>query len=404
MQKYRRLGTDQSIATASALATLTILLGCSTPKIATTHIGSALPPATDQLKDGEIYFTLRTTTILISSQDSKDTAIKPVCGGAASQPKVWVDCLNGVSFQPVAASDDRDIFKAAGVKSGFSNTKIYSSSVDGNDLLIKSVNIVFKDNSKQVITDAGAAAVAGFAVAGPVGAIVGAAISVGTGADQTFTYVNPVDGESDWSGYVCKGERPTGAVAPSLSLRLPTVLPLLKERSTEGEDPTNFNSACWHPLPTPSVGNIVESESPSDFSGWFYRWVKAQPPGMSMPRQDFLNAVDNGTYDDKHFPVTPCQSAELQVTWWTELQSAAKQKTAAQDRFNASAASYSLRVANPAWVQNIPLPPGGSISLGSVCGASPNASSFASPSVHDSLDAVIGAVASYKDAQAKAKK
>jgi hypothetical protein len=348
----------------------------------------AMPDDATSLKEGEILFKLRSTNIAIlprSTNASTDTwsALKP--SDACDKKNTQAECIGDLIVKPAAVGDGRYYIALPSNANPFSHTKMSASTIDGDDSIIRSVTVSFDDQTKQVITRTGTGAVAGFAIAGPYGAVGGAMITFI--AELASNRTKSVDKYQDLlnSDLICNSDKLNlnDKEAPvKLALILPVVIGLNEAVIVD----ENNKKSCWHILPNhPSmVKNIVMKEQNK---GWLYRVVLGDKPFGAQSRSEYFAKADEPRHN---FPVTPCQEAELQITWWQD----ADIKTKKVNKY-----IFPIKVANPDLIQVVPLPRAGSINLGTVCGATVSYTTYSGPTIGDDVEAAITAIKNIKAAQ-----
>jgi hypothetical protein len=340
------------------------------------------------LKDGEMLFKLRSTDITIvqkSGTDAKDGSGITKPANVCKDKKSQMECLAEVTVKTTASSYGDYYIAVPADDSPFAGTKLAATPLDSDDTLLKSVTVSFNDKTKQAIANAGAGAVVGFGIAGPFGAVVGGVVA---GAASTKGLTTP-QRRLSLEELICESDKILNKninTPENIALNLPVVIDLESAlKDDEGKE-----KGCWHLLPdNPFVG-----KDDSLGNGWFYRVILKEKPFGAQSTNDYFNEMK-----PKHdFPYTPCQDAEIQLIWWSGLKNAVAEIVPNQEvEFNCY--SFPIRVANPNFVQVVPLPKAGSITFGTVCGAYVSYTTYSGPTSGDDVDAVITAVKNIKAVQ-----
>lgn len=380
--------------------------------------------------DSELVFILRNSTILISQSgtenktddgkqaaDQKDLSIiVNSCPAKKGQEEITPpissdNCLSRCLFQVTAkviAARDTSAFYVAQPAWG---TTLKSTAVDDDPLMVKKIEVDYKNPMTGAVSSAGAGAVAGFGMGGPWGAAIGGLLG---GVAQAVSR-EPIKKEEWVEKTVCTEDRKDenyprfGKLKPADNnnapqLFLPVALSYENSRS---------ETECWHPLPNRSH-EVQESEmegtsqSPTSLSGWFYRIVpvdpklskinlppvlpKVLPKNPALPfqkREEYFGIAGN----QETFPISACRSVEVQITWWELLK-----KTDTEVKHY----KYPTMVANSEYVQAVRLPQNGTVYLLPVCGgyASPTQSSS---SLGELIDEIVKQASAIKEAQGKYK-
>lgn len=419
-----------------------LLAGCGTPEVK-----YKLASDGESLPNGSIRFDLRTTNIAltksgaqpsgsttqtgsktsrgISTTQSPTTKVDDNCPNPIPQGlEPWLACLQGVSApasiekfgkQTYVAIPNNDVLH-------LQTTQLSATPVDNDELLIKQVTVVFKDNTKSTITATGEGAVAGFAL-GPYGALAGAFIGF-TGAVVTTEAVSPPFPYASVDDLICRDESDDSLGAgPSFQdksfatlkpkLALPVVIDFERAKPRPGPD-----SDCWHMLPNntqlwsgkllvPTPAKIHRAPMPGD--GWLYRILPGDPPKNTVSRDKYFAFRTDGYTEVKgDFPYSACQAITLEVTWWKELDNALSgakklyengQVTGSQIVVTPIRMSYAVTIANPDYIGAVNLPRSGTINLGSVCGAYASLSASSSSVLTDDFDALVKEYGNIKKAQ-----
>lgn len=427
------------------------------------------PPATLPLQPGEIIYALRTTDVTLfpsgykTGDDVASTGRSDACaadpnakaaekakraGDIAKDPR---DCLKDITAVPTPAAYERGVYVVTPEQPFQVQIQLSTTPTTTDPLLTTSVTVSYTDNRKQYFTNIGTAAAAGF-VFGPAGAIAGGIIAAGIPV-LTQPQVLPGAGAHDlYLSLICPDDAPywddaTAQQIKAVSLNLPVTLPLVPDGDSAEKsnplladnDPTN----CWHPLPkvptewkaslpnrTAATGTVTRD--PAKFSaltkdlttGWLYRFVAPEA---------FAPQFGGSTINDAHsplanmaipsgssfaisaktslLPVTPCETAVLELIWWGAAESQLEQHfkgtkptgTDIQKYPLDYAASPPMQVANPHFVQPLTLPKGGAINFGTVCGATVSYTNSAG-TLDQNLEALISAASAIKTAQEAYKK
>jgi len=274
-----------------------------------------------------------------------------------------------------------------------------------DDLLLKTVTVKYSDHTKDVAT-AVASGVSAGAPFGPVGMAIGGAAAlfgrVGSLGSQNVAAQNP-------DQYLCK--QPDGKASPAidrptnLSLWLPVSISLNDTLADNGQDRTTPDGGqCWHLLPkmtgtfqvknssvVPPGSNAapVDPDAPAPYTGtgWLYRIRLDQK--VAVGAQDPDSYFGGATSDPKSsFPYSTCHKAHLDIVWWHELTLGAYQYL-----------SMPIVVADPKHIGAAGLPIAGDISLHSLCGVTVTSTASTNPSLDETVNAVLAAVKTIKDAQ-----
>lgn len=413
------------------VALLLLPIACKGPSIVYQEADDSVPPPSDA-----ITFYLRTSNIILTTEtpfvSQVPSQAKPLFPAAISSPSAsrepttadaayphdtcpdavgedWAKCFKTARAAATATNSSHGYFMVP--NDGwihFGTTEVTASTVDSDDTMIKTITINFQDNRKRIITDTGTGAITGLGFGGPYGAAIGAVLGfVGAAVAKEGL-------PADVSNKICKSDlaaikqgrrrQPTYPVNPALFLPVVIGSEVLQNMESNRE-------GCWHVLPNNrDLGSfsIVDhrlrprNESPGD--GWFYRVVIGNKAAHSMTRDNYFNSPPNESKARRHhgpraseskdsFPYSSCRSAEIQLTWWKELDKKEPQQLIY--------ASYSMKVADPDNVGVAYLPWAGNIHLLSVCGANISTTRVTLSSAKDLIDEMVKQVKDFKDAQDK---
>lgn len=387
-----------------------MLVACSKPSM---RYHRAEPVNAASLNEGEMLFKLRSTNITVlprsaSAANNSLDAVAPsdVCKkenknnkNAPSKPK-QADCLANVIVKSTAISDGDYYIAVPGDRNPWTRTGLAATAVDGDDFIIKTVTVSFNDQTKQAITRVGTAAAAGFGIAGPYGAVGGAIIGLAVSMpDRSRSPEKTPPKKELFTNLVCKSDEVTGDNVnnpANIALTLPVTINL--REALKGD--AGKKDGCWHLLPD----NPFKGENGNgNGNGWLYRIVLEDKPfGAQRPSSYFAKANDSG--EPRHdFPFTPCQDAKLHLVWWSTIQDAML-KGSPQNDPKFKYYSFPIKVANPDFIQVVPLPRAGSINLGTVCGATVKYDLYSGPTTGDDFDAAVTAAKNIKSAQDEYKK
>jgi hypothetical protein len=383
---------------------MSMLLACGKPSML---YRKAEPKDAMSLKEGEMLFKLRSTNIAIlpgsasaksasgKASDTQDTSLATKPSEVCKDKKNQADCLADVIVKPIAISDDDGSHYIAipADQSPWSHTGLAATTVDGDNDIIKTVTVSFNDQTKQVITNTGAAAVAGFGIAGPYGAVGGAIIALATSTVKAQTLgidilnINPES--TNIKEIICKSDEVNdeGNInkPSSINLTLPVVIGLSDAMKVDDD-----KKDCWHLLPNnPLIKDNPQGKNQKG-NGWLYRVVLGEEPfGAQSPSQYFPKDNKSEVRTRHDFPFTACQKAELQIVWWNNINNGKVTQYA----------SFPITIANPNYIQVVPLPKAGSINFGTVCGAYVSYTTYSGPTAGDDVDVAITAVKNIKAAQ-----
>jgi len=370
--------------------------------------------------DKELVFSLRNSTILISSNsagnekksgdgkqaDDQADFASPTnsCTKQEINNNILDKCLAGVNAKAIAAREKSFIYVAE--PNWF--TTIVSTSIDTDPFMVKKISVNYKNPAAGIIVSAGAGAVTGFGIGGPWGAAIGGIIAAaGQVSGVTLEKTKP-----PWYENVCEEEKKIDINRfknfsdqnKETQLLLPVTIDFVSSASM---------TTCWHPLPNRSSEAINAAmqnpQKPELLSGWFYRIrpgksVKNRLPPvlpadlkpgdkMNSPFQE-RDAFFETTGYQKTFPVSACRSIELQITWWKFLNDV-DQKKGSPVMYG-----YQMIVADPDYVQAVRIPKNGTINLLPVCGGY-ESPTLASSSLGDIIDALVKQAQAVKEAQNK---
>jgi hypothetical protein len=416
-----------------ALTMLIMVAACGTFSKPSMRYHLADEKKDASLKEGEMLFKLRSTNITVlprsavaaSDKNSLDTVepadiCKPdppkpkeekqvgnAAGAALSTPpavkpavsanekksaEVQADCLVKVTVKSTAISDGDYYIAIPGNWFPWVRTGLAATTVDGDDSIIKTVAVSFNDQTKQAIARAGTGAVAGFGIAGPYGAIVGAigglVISL---PDRGKVWAEVPLEKVSFTNLICKSDQVRGENVnkpANIALTLPVTIDLrdaLKEN--EGKE-----DGCWHLLPdNPFAKRNGNAKDINKGNGWLYRVTLGDKPfGAQSPSAYFAKA--NNGWEPRHdFPFTACQDAKIHLVWWQTIQDAMPIKDSDLKDLRFKYHSFPIKVANPDLIQVVPLPRAGSITLGAVCGANVKYDTYSGPTIGDDFDAAVTA-------------
>jgi len=313
---------------------------------------------------------------------------------ASSPTLTWVDCVNRMAAAVAPTRKGQGIYIGT---SGYGTT-VNTAPGDADPLLLKSIAVNYKNPAPGLIASAGTNAAAGLAVAGPWGAVAGALVTLApadwsiwnTATPAAYLSVHSIGGKGtapvNQPGEQLKKLICSDAIAevassdynaiigksPTLTLPIAIADPVPKpEIATKG---------CWRPLALNA--SLVVSQSPE----WFFRVVDADPAdevGGLRADDQFPQAVttshsppvgivestgktlDQIVTDGKSFPITACHVVKLQVTWWKALD---VPDPVAGPKPDTLSKSFTIKVADPGYVQVVRLASGGTINVGSICG------------------------------------
>lgn len=375
------------------------LCGCSSP---TVRYGVATDNDFHGIKSGRIIFALRGSDATFCDTSScgkwPQTAKIIPCKQTPLETieQAWNGCVNSLAVVVTPTIDGQPTYLARpGNLNPFAHTKLASTFLNDDTANLETVTVAFSDNTSSVVSSIGAGAVAGL-VFGPVGAIAGGVIA-GAGAVATTQEAALLQQSSEpWRTLVCseKGIDMDGYLALATKLPLQLSLPVVVNASKVANSDAN---SCWNALPE-SADSMISAASPSptsSWSGWLYRVIAAKAPQGSLE----VDKWADGFFDDSRrhdFPYVPCQDAEIQLVWWSELASHFADPSAVNPRV------FKVEIANPKFVRLADLPKGGTIKLGAVCNAQVSFGSYAGSSAQATTDAALKAVSDYKAAQVKA--
>jgi len=375
-----------------------MLGGCGTPTVMYREANSG---DAQKLEDGQAIFRLRTSNLTLSPPAPADSKTPPpssvdVCPAGTSDPRT---CLKTVGVKASAKSVKETRYLVVPADSiPFTKTKLGVSTVDGDDTLMKSVTVSYNDNIKQAISGAAATATALYPLLGPVGAVIGigAALTLAPSGGGAKGAPPPSTAAERVALLLCKtdqqeleGRPKSDLEVQSLSLTLPVVLTVAADES-----------GCWHFLPQNADPSDAEAKATAGKvgNGWFYQLVYGTAPEDAQAPDAYFKpngAANSGARHD--FPYSPCQEATLNIAWWRDLGvDPSKQKIMVK--------SYPVQIARPDLIQVRALPKAGSITLGSVCGASVSYTAYTGATPKDDVDALIKAATDLKTAQDNYKK
>jgi hypothetical protein len=363
----------------------------------------AAPENTASLKEGEMLFKLRSTNITIlpgsacQAKNSLDAAT-PANACKKNDTRPDVSCIADVIVKTTVISDGDYYIAVPGDRNPWARTGLSAETVDGDASIIKTVTVSFNDQTKQEITRAGTGAAAGFGIAGPYGAIAGAILGAATSLPDRPKKAEAIKTEKEsFINRICKSDKVTADNVnkpDNSALILPVTINLKEALPVDGDD-----ELCWHLLPD---NPFADGKGNGKGNGWLYRIVLEDKPfGAQSPSKYF--AKDNSGEPRHDFPFTPCQDAKLHLVWWATVQAAMPEKGSQKDlkfKYN----SFPITVANPEFIQVVPLPRAGKIKLGAVCGASVTYDTYSGPTTGDDFDAAVTVAKNIKSAQDEYKK
>lgn len=379
---------------------ISILLACAKPSMLYRE---AKPKDAKSLKEGEMLFKLRSTniTILSGAASAKAESVTPARDAATSATSASAkadatkssevckgktdpaDCLAEVIVKPIAVSDNEGGHYIAipADRSPWSRTGLAATTVDGDNDIIKTVTVSFNDKTKQAIANAGTGAAAGFGIAGPYGAVGGAIIALAASTEKSRA--------PNIKEIICKSDdvkdEDNLTQPDKIKLTLPVVIDLGDAMKVDDN-----KKDCWHLLPDNPLIKDNSQKKNQKGNGWLYRVVLGEEPfGAQSPSEYFPKGNKSEAQTRHDFPFTACQKAELQLVWWQTV----------EDGKITQYASFPITVANPNYIQVVPLPRAGTITLGTVCGANVSYTTYSGPSAADDVDAAITAIKNVKAAQ-----
>jgi hypothetical protein len=267
----------------------------------------------------------------------------------------------------------------------------WQNQLQGQPPLYSSIAIKYSNNTNKIISNASSAAISGFELAGPGGAVIGLLLGA---LDTTFLtpksvllgYTPPLG--SYLSGFICKGEDITFSSATESNLMPMISFPItvrasdampISTKDEVNSDPSN----CWHTLPNnvsrntmlkPNQIGIANSEkkvrNPVNGDGWLYRLVAtddpSKPPQGAIKREDFFNP---NKFDNRQkFPYSSCRNVKMEITWWKDLAQSIKD-TKAGEKPHPSAIRFDAVINDSNFVSVANVEKGGIINFNSDCGA-----------------------------------
>jgi hypothetical protein len=435
--------------TASIAACALISAGCtSSSRLTYTTTGDpASPPS------GGFAFALRASTVVLnkagkatntpapSPPNPHGTTNPPAATGAstaadnfnatcerAKLPKPgdqvpsdwWRECLRGTTSSVVPMSGET-VYIAIPDNSVSSKTVVTPKTSDSDPLLLNSVSLNTTSKVPNAITAGGTGAAAGF-VFGPWGAVIGGVVGMGgavlSGTGRSTTQNSGwwdavCDGPTEYARYGRLNDVGTASLTGPITMDFKAI-----DDRTPKEIEEKATPDCWRTVPAIASGGYQpeqESNEQAAPSGWFYRFVENQSPPKKvtkLPPLVYKDASGNvsahlplqlskeyftaaGDKPQDTFPVAACRAVDLQITWWQELELARSHPPHA-----IKLVTFSVTVADPAYVQRITSPAQGTITLLPVCGgyASPGGPSS---DFSDSVNNLIKQVQAVKDAETK---
>lgn len=356
------------------------------------------------------------------------------------------DCTANLQVDAIPASD-AGIYHVRGLGfddgEAFASTKLTSTNIDGTNVLT-SVTITYTDRTAEVITSVGEGIAGGLAF-GPAGAAVGGALAGAVQIVAAEGQQSLQQGGKPQAGrledYLCPKDR----VASGQEINKPDtpklMLPIVIDVRTAAED----NPGCWHLLPSNPLDDHVAASGPGN--GWLYRLSFGNVGTVPQTHEELAagggsEAVTASNVNDKggkrtsdyfkaadavqsgavksvpstaaknEWPYSRCQAALFELVWWKDMNEQVG-KTDKKSLFSKVSPGEQVKVStkavllqqivNPTLVDTITLPEkGGTITLGSMCGASKSYSAYSGSTPGSSYDAVIKEVQSFLTAQKNA--
>jgi hypothetical protein len=361
----------------------------------------ANPPDPSSPPDKDLIFSLRNSTILVTSPakvaaqaNSGTPLVENVCKTAGQD--ALKKCLDDINVNAIPSRDGKHVFSATPSR----GTTVTSTAVDSDPLMVKTITVNYKNPAVGIIGTTGAGAVTGFAIAGPYGAAAGGVF--GLVASLVTAQAAPGRAQTVWTDLLCRTElevvnksNPPRAVEADAQLLLPVAV---EYGSADAEND------CWHLLP---LAKQDVSAAKPDLSGWVYRFqptikeeVKFALPPVVTPEWDSMHGngklrppfVSREEYfrDEEErttFPISACRRIEVQITWWQRLE------------LNQIPANiYSVMVADSAYIHPVRLPKSGVVTVLPACGGF-SSSTATSSSSNELIDAIIKQAQAVKAAQ-----
>jgi hypothetical protein len=389
----------------SSFALMLVLSACASPHLKYKSVDEE---AVRQRKYGELAFHLRTTNIFLSKQSSDDDnksakSARPAELCTGGNPTTAL-CLSSLQVAAVEANGQQLYLAINGNRDPLAKTRLTATTFDGDDFNPKSVTVVFSDNTAKVLS-AGATGAGTGAALGPWGAAGGAVFAMAGQALSTYSTREHIAGlpgpdPSSIKNLLCASDHDENVrtLQQKLSLQVPVTISL----DDALKDDPKGDAKCWHLLPTSvAYASVMSDTDPNAAkntpppSGWLYRvfldandLTKLTSEGAAEPEAFFKDADETPRTD---FPYNPCQTAYLDLAWWSDAASASG------DSFHVQ--RYVLKVANPNLVMGAQLPKSGSITLGTVCGADVQPAAYTGSTLSDDATALENLAAALAKAQ-----
>lgn len=386
-----------------------LLSACSTSiKYSTWSDGTSI-------QSTALHFSLPASKITLAAPTPTGSDGKPASKPTSNCPSdvtddTWFACLNGASPASVMAppGDDIPSYVATPDDSGnllLSKTAISGTAVTGQDSLYTTVTVKYTNNTAAVITSAGTAAVTGFGVAGPYGAVGGFFLGAATGILSAGSAPGAMNPHDLLSSYICDNDAksldvthlyPASATAPKPSLIFPITI-AVETRHTKAGDlhvlapslqrkqvnlPSQYPDACWHTLPnssnlgiaTPVVIGAISSTKPRDLKlgdGWLYRVVELNDATEDVAKANALPIEQYfaDTTARSNFPYSLCRKVIVQVTWWRAFYDAVAAVGTPGALPNVPIVQFETKTSDSRYVQLAMVDKGGVINFHADCGA-----------------------------------
>jgi hypothetical protein len=424
-------------------------IACASPKI--EYQSDVKNPSSPP--DGGFAFALRTSTVLLSTNSAKKTDPPPTAGAKDATPVAaaplapstisckqsndknlpgWEECVRAIqsSVTPISSST---VYVAKPSQSFLSKTVVTVQASSADPLLISSMTVNATSTVPNAVTAAGSGAATGF-VWGPWGAAAGALLGGFGSLIRGNSTGEPVT--INWWELVCKDKSVNPGVYKDytesqhdelnakkfgISLSLPVTLDFeLSHEVNLPETKPLITEWCWMPLPAGGDSSATESNPDPSPTGWFYRFVPDQDPsgpkhvtlvppmvlnkGLAKPslpdgvveKNSFFSSAD----ENKFLPVSACRAADLEITWWSELEKHAMKAGSVAITDQIGYHAFKLVVADPTYIQKVRLPTHGTITLAAICGGYAGVGT-PSTDINDAITNALKQVQPIMDAQSK---